>query len=396
MPAVDRPVPEAEISRRLDAFQAALRASGLDGALIVQTVGIYYLAGTAQTGHLVVPADGEPALLVRRSVERARAESPLRRVEPLRSLRGLPDAFASVGLAGGRIGLELDVVPAALFAAYGKILAGYELGDCSLQLRRIRAIRSELEIGCLRRAAAVIDDLFAYVPDVVRDGMTGLELSAELDRFLRRRGSVGLARFRGFNQEMVPAGVFVGGPDAAPGCADTPLVGWGVHPSVPKGPSATPIGPGVPVVVDVACALEGYQADATRTFVLGALPDDMQAAYERARSILHAVAGEARPGVAGSSLYDQAHELADGIDGFMGTAEERVSFVGHGVGLEIDELPFLAAGHDAPLEAGMVFALEPKFVFPGRGAVGVENTYVVRAGGAESLNAAPDGVVEVA
>ena len=79
----------------------------------------------------------------------------------------------------------------------------------------------------------------------------------------------------------------------------------------------------------------------------------------------------------------------------MGAGAERVSFVGHGLGLEIDELPVLAPGSDDPLEQGMVFALEPKFVYAGEGAVGVENSYAVTQDGVERLTHAPEDLIEL-
>src|SRR5262249_21752354 len=119
----------------------------------------------------------------------------------------------------------------------------------------------------------------------------------------------------------------------------------------------------------------GYVADITRTFSIGRLAAPLREAYEAAHGILHEAIGEARPGVPWSRLYERASELAGGRDGFMGAGEEAVAFVGHGFGLEIDEPPFLARGLDQPFEEGMVFAFEPKFVYPGVGAVGVENDY---------------------
>ena len=108
------PPPADEIDRRIAAFQAGLRRDGLDAALVVQSADLVYLSGTAQNAHLVVPAAGEPVLLVRRDLERARAESALHRIEPFSSLRALPAAFAAVGLPERlRLGLELDVLPAA-------------------------------------------------------------------------------------------------------------------------------------------------------------------------------------------------------------------------------------------------------------------------------------------
>ena len=135
-------VPSAEVEGRLRAFQEALASAGFAGAVIVQSTDLYYLTGTTQSAHLVVPAAGDPILHVRKTIERARLESPLARVESLRSLGELPAALARGGVAGGRVGFELDVLPAVRYLDYVDRLPGYELGDCSPLLRRLRAVKS--------------------------------------------------------------------------------------------------------------------------------------------------------------------------------------------------------------------------------------------------------------
>ena len=388
-------VPPGEIERRLEAFQEALRSDDLAGALVVQDVDLYYLAGTAQSAHLIVPSDGEPVLLVRKSFERARQESPLERVEALRSLRELPAALASAGLAGGRLGLELDVLPAASYLAYARRLDAFELADCSTPLRRLRSVKSTWELAKIRAAAEMLSPLTEWMARHARPGMTEIELAAELERELRLAGHQGVVRFRGFNQELFYGSVLAGPSGAVPGAAETPIVGPGPNVAVSKGASHRPIHPGEPILVDLVGAFDGYLADQTRTFSLGRLDRRFVEAYEAAREILHRVADGVRPGVPGAAVYDRALELAGNRDGFMGTGEERVSFVGHGFGLEIDELPLLARGWDEPLAGAMVFALEPKFVFPGEGAVGIENSYLVTADGAERLTSASEELVEL-
>lgn len=388
-------VPRAEIEARVRSFQTGLRADGLDAALVVQTTDLYYLAGTAQNAHLIVPADGESLLLVRKSLERARAESPLERVEPLRSLRELPAALVAAGVERGRIGLELDVLPAARYLDYAGRLEGFELGDCSAALRRVRIRKSAWELERIRRAAHMLSRIGDWVAEVLVEGMTEIELAAEIERFLRREGHQGVLRMRAFNGEVF-YGTIVAGPSAAvPGGTDTPIVGSGPNAAVAKGASTRPIGRGEPILVDLVASCDGYLADQTRTFSLGPVGDELREAYGLAHLILERVAAAAGPGVTGAALYDLSQELAAGRDGFMGAGEERVSFVGHGFGLEIDEPPFLARGYDEPLEEGMVFALEPKFVFPGRGGVGVENSYAVTADGVEKVTSAPEELVEL-
>ena len=266
-------VPGDEIERRLAAFQAALREAGLDAALVVQNTDLYYLAGTAQSAHLVVPADGEPALYVRRTLERARRESPLGVVEPLHSLRDLPGALAAAGVERGRLGLELDVLPAALYLQYERRLEDFELGDCSPLLRALRARKSSWEIGHIRRAAEMVGEVTEWVPRILREGMTEIELEAELVRLFRLAGHQGVVRFRGFNQEMVIGSILAGPSAAVPGASETPIVGPGPNVFIAKGASQRAIARGDPIVVDVVGPSEGYLADQPQTFALGPVAD---------------------------------------------------------------------------------------------------------------------------
>jgi Xaa-Pro aminopeptidase len=386
-------VPRSEIEARLRAFQGRLRDADLAAAVIVEQTDLYYLAGTVQSAHLIVPASGEPALLVRRSLERARGESPLDRVEPLGSLRELPSALAAAEIEGGRLGLGLDVLPAAQYLGYVRRLPDFELTDCSPLLRAQRAVKSAWELEQIRVAAAQIAPVPDWVGEVLREGMTEIELSAEVDKRLRLAGHQGVVRFRGFNQEMSTSSIVAGPSAAVAGAADTPIIGPGPNAAVAKGASTRPIGRGEPVVVDVVGAWEGYLADQTRTFTLGPPGEAVEEPYRLAERILRAVADEVRPGVAPSRLYERACELAAGdYEGnFMGGA----GFVGHAFGLEIDEWPVLAPGFDDPLEAGVVFALEPKFLFPGSFAVGIENSYAVTADGVEALTHAREDLIVV-
>jgi Xaa-Pro dipeptidase len=335
---------------------------------------------------------------VRRVLERARAESPLERIEPLRSLAALAAAMATAGLeSGSTIGLELDVLPARLYLGYRRRLPDHELEDCSPAVRRVRARKSDWELARMRAAAEQVRQGAEAVPALIRVGVTESQVQLEVERVLRLAGHQGQLRFRGFNQEMHYGQVLAGPSGAVPGYSDSPLCGPGPNPVLGKGPDGHVLAAGDPVIADLVGGHDGWLADQTRTFAVGRLDADLHAAHDCAVGILRAVEGELRPGTPASSLYDLAEGMAEDaglVEHFMGAGPQRVRFLGHGVGMEIDELPVLAPGFDGPLEEGNVIAVEPKFVFPGRGAVGIENMYAVTADGFETMTTAPEELIE--
>jgi Xaa-Pro aminopeptidase len=249
----------------------------------------------------------------------------------------------------------------------------------------------------IRAAAALADEVYTRVPDLMTAGMSEAALAGRVEAEARRLGHEGVIRMRGFNQEMFYGQLLTGVGGAAATFLDTPLGGIGLSPAIAQGVSFRKIRRGDHVVFDFVAVREGYIADFTRIFSLGPLPAALAHAYDVARRAQDAVVSIARPGVTCAAIWAAALATAEaaGLGAhFMGHGEGRVRFVGHGVGLELDELPVLTTS-DLELVQGMVFALEPKFVLPGLGAIGVENTFVVTSDGLEALTTAPEHVVEL-
>jgi len=381
--------PREELDRRAGALRRHLTAAGFDAALIVQNVNLFYFGGSIQSGVLIVPAAGEPVYAIRRVIERARAESALDRIVPLPSLRGLAGAAAdTAGRAPARVGMELDVLPVTVRDRFAAALGGIEIADVSAAVRRVRAVKSPYELDRLRACARLSEAIFETAVEGLREGLTELELSALIESAARRRGHEGLIRLHGWNQETY-YGIIAAGPAAAvPSFPDLPLGGEGPGPSAPYGAGWQRIERGMPVIVDAPAVRGGYICDQTRTLVIGRLPDALAGAHDAAVDILKTVEAAIRPGATPEALYrlslDRARVLGY-ADAFMGAGAYRARYVGHGVGLELDEWPVLAEGFTDPLEPGTVFAVEPKMIFPGLGVVGIEDQYAVTGGGCERL-----------
>lgn len=388
--------PKTELEARARRLQALLAANDIDGALIVQNADLFYFAGTIQQSHLYIPVEGLPILMTRRSFPRAQVESALERVVPLSSPREVPRLLQEHGYAlPKKLGLELDVLPANLYLGYREIFAAAELCDASPLFRRVRAIKSPFELAAMRGAARIAETTFDAAGQFVVDGITELALAGKVEAVARGGGHQGLVKFRLWNNEMFYGHLMAGKSAAQPSYLASPTGGTGISPAFPQGASLHKIRRGEPILFDYVFVWDGYIVDQTRIFALGFLPDKLLRAHEAMIEIQEAIARAAKPGVTGGEIYQLAANLAEQkgyAENLGGIGKDRVTFVGHGVGLELDEYPFLAKGQAMPLEAGMVIAVEPKVTFPNVGTVGIENTYVVTEHGAKRLTRGSDSV----
>lgn len=378
-------VDSAEHRARVARYQAALAEQGLAGALLLNGVDVFYLSGTRQSGALFVPAEGAPALLVRKSLPRAREESAVEDVRPFPRSSEL--ALALPG-ARGRVGAAFETVPQATLDWWRRQLPEAVLVDASRILREQRSVKSPAELVILREGAARLCRALADLPAFLRPGMREVDVAAEIEVRIRRMGNEGTPRVHAFNAEFFLGVVAAGGGAAVGGFFDGAVIGRGLSAAFPAGASDRVIRADEPVLVDFTCVTGGYVVDATRIGVCGALPPALERAFDVACAIQDEIARSLRPGVPCAELWEHARAMAEQArlgESFMGPPGEQTRFIGHGVGLELDELPVLAAGAQEVLQAGQVVAVEPKFVFPGAGAVGIENTFVVTAGGGEKL-----------
>lgn len=380
---------------RIVRFQQRLAAGGLDGALLVQATDVYYFSGTRQNAALWIPSAGAPVLLVRKSLARASQEAPLGDIRPFPPSRELAPVLGGAR----RVGFTFDVAPVALQAFYQRALPGVELSDVSAAVRQLRSVKSDRELERIRAAAELLCDAYRQVPTFLRAGMTELELAAEFEYRMRRAGNEGSPRLRGFNQELNGGGLAVAGAAAAaPGYFDGPVTGRGLSAAAPVGASTAPIPRDAPVMLDYTAMKDGYIADMTRVAVCGQLPPELEHAFQVALAIQEEVARSLCPGAVPAAVWEQARAIAAAAglgDHFMGPPGAQARFVGHGIGLELDELPVLAPGFEAPLVAGQAIAVEPKFVLPGLGAIGIENTWAVAERGGIRLTALDDAVMTV-
>jgi Xaa-Pro dipeptidase len=357
-----------------------MRDEGLDATIIVQSADLYYFTGTIQSGALYVPSAGQPLYMVRRDHMRARMESGLKEVIPFASLSGIPKILAEYGYNLPRhIGMEFDVLPVAFCERYKKVFPDSVFSDASYLIRKVRMLKSQYEIHLMQDAAVQVDKVYRSAASFLKEGMTDVALAAELERIARLEGHPGLIRMRVFNGEMMFGHTFSGADSAVPAYTDTPLGGLGITPSFGQGASYKPILRNEPVVIDFSGSCDGYLVDQTRIMAIGGLSQKLVKGYEDMLEIQDLMKRMVPQLPSWGEIYDECLSLAVSMgysDNFMGVRGAQVSFIGHGIGIEIDEYPFLAHKfHEMNLEAGMAFAFEPKLVFPGEGSVGIENSF---------------------
>ncbi|MCK9586332.1 M24 family metallopeptidase [Methanothrix soehngenii] len=384
--------PRSEIDSRIKKLQSSM--DGIDGALLFQAVDMCYFSGTAQDGLVYIPRDGEPIIMMKRSLVRAKEESPLE-VRPLKNMRNLKE---DLGIkTSATIGLEMDVLPCSFYFRVNKALEDASFVDVAERIKHIRSVKSEFEIKLAKEAAQMLVEGFSTVPDHIKEGMTEVELMCRMESEMRLMGHQGSLRFRRFNS-IVPIGHIMSGSSAAiPSFLASPTGGRGTSVVFPHGPGYRKIKRNEPVFVDTVGICNGYIADATRIFSLGKIEPGLVEAYEASCQIEEAIAREMMPGRTARELFElsESEGARLGYGDFLGgPVGSKCGFVGHGVGLELDEYPVLAP-LDHEIQEGMTIAVEPKIIYPGKGVLGVEDTFLTTSSGALRLTEMPLEIWEV-
>lgn len=396
-----RLTPATELEYRCKKLQDQMANQDIDAVIVVQNADLFYFTGTTQSGCLYVPVQGQPIYMARKEFSRARMESGLKEVVPFLSMKEIPEILARFGYPEPkRIGMELDVVPVSFFERYKKVYPHAEYVDATPLIRQVRMIKSHYEIHLMKDAADQVHRVWQRAGEIIREGATDLEIAAELEFTARKDGHQGLVRMRGFNSELFYAQIFSGADSAVPAYVDTPLGGLGLNPSFGQGAGLKRIERNEPIIIDFAGCVDGYLSDQTRVFAIGGVSERLQRGYDDMLAVQRRMTEIAVPGVSWGAVYDECLALAVEMgyaDSFMGSKGSQVSFIGHGLGIEIDEYPFIARGFmEMKLEVGMAFAFEPKVVFPGEGAIGIENTFYISDDGLRKLTYSDENIFIIA
>lgn len=390
-------VPKSELEARTSNLQKEIGREGIDGAFILQLADKFYFSGTVQDGVIFIPHQGKPVFMVRKSLERAHEESCLDNIIQYGSYREMKDILSEFGYNKiKKIGLELDVMPFSVYGRVSRALPNVEFQNISKAITDVRMVKSPWELDVIKGAGNILVKAIESVPDIVEEGMSEIELSAEIERIMRLNGHQGVVRMRRWNQESFFGLVLSGESGAVSNYMDAPLGGLGPNPAAPRGASYKTIKCNEPIIVDIVGGYNGYLADCTRVFVIGKLEERLVEAYETCIEIQNVVSEMLKEGVNLREVYEEAINIAEKSgfeDHFMGVSGSKARFIGHGIGLELDEPPVIAENHDFYLDSSTTLALEPKMIFPGKGAVGVENTWACGKGKPRNLTELSEEIV---
>jgi len=371
-----------ELTIRISRFQHYLREKHIAAALLTANSDLYYFTGSIQRGMLLIPAEGEAVYFVRKHLDRARRESPLL-VEPFE-----PAQISERLSTTAAIGIAADVMTVAerdLIAA--KIVPQKSvLVDISQSLALTKMVKTAAELSLIAKAAEINRAVHHYAREVFRPGMRDSDMQVAIESYARRElGHPGSFWLRGPHMEGGMSLVVTGTAALEPTYTDFPIGGRGLSPAVAQGASGEAIRDYF--VVDFIGAHHGYAADSTRTYFIGRPPEKVACLYEDLRLFLDKVVAFTTSGITGEEAWNYATSLVGDCkwrDGFMGL-DAKVRFLGHGIGVEVNQLPVIAAKQKTPFENGMVIAIEPKVFVPDWGIVGIENTYVMENGRLRSL-----------
>jgi len=382
-----------ELGSRWKTIQKEMARKSADGCLIGGNVNLFYVADRVYSGYFYLPAKGNPLFFVKRPVG-LKGEN----VFYIRKPEQIAEILIKEGVALPQtLMLELDELPYNEVIRLQSVFIPEQTLNATATLRKVRTIKSAYEIDLLRHSGNLHAACYAEVPGLYKPGMTDLDFSIEIERLFRQRGALGHFRVFGQSMELFMGSVLAGDNADNPSPYDFAMGGGGLHNSLPVSVNGKVMTPGTTIMVDMGGTFTGYISDMTRVFSIGKVAPLAYKAHQVALEIQSDIEATAKPGIATCDLYNAAIEKVkkfDLLSYFMGYSQQA-GFIGHGIGIEINESPVLAPRSKDVLKEGHIFALEPKFVIPGTGAVGIENTFVVGSNGIEKLTVLNEDIIQL-
>lgn len=373
-----------ELRLRWKNIQEQMKCEGVEVCLLSSSVNLFYTAGRVFNGYVYLPQKGDPVFFVRRPTGLREG-----RIVYIRKPEEMAEKIEKLGLPyPATIALEADSLTFNEYTRLAAVFPNVPKTNASTLLREVRAVKTPYEIERMRESGLKHAAVYSHVNSVFEEGMTDDEMSIALESIARRLGNLGIFRIFGSSMEIFMGSVLAGDNADNPSPYDFAMGGEGLNTSLPVGANGTLLRPGMTLMIDMGGNFTGYMTDMTRVFSVHELKSDLaKEAHQLSLDIQEAIKRAARPGVAVKDLYEIALAMVKEhhLEKYFMGHNQQAGFIGHGVGIEINEIPVIAPRSPHILKEGMTFALEPKFVIPGVGAVGIENTFVVYVDRLEQL-----------
>ena len=374
---------EQELRKRIDKVRDFVHEVGGDACIITSQINLFYLNGFIFDGFMYILPERDQLLFVKRPVDILG-----KNVFYISKPEQIPDKLIELGYKiPDKLLIESDSISMSEGYRLQATLGMPQLLNVSGKMKEIRSIKSESEIEQMRTSARIQSKIYEQIPHLYRKGMRDIDFQIEVEYLMRKHGSLGVFRSFGRNMDIFMGSVIAGDNATVPSPYDFAMGGKGLSPYIPIGASGITLAEGMTIMFDMAGNFTPYQSDMTRTFAIGNVPEIAYKAHQISIEMNQWVEENVKPGTPCSEIYNKSIDFVQKNrlkEYFMGTMQQA-KFVGHGVGLEINELPVLSSRSKDIMQPNITFAYEPKFVLPGIGAVGIENTFVIKEAGNEKL-----------
>lgn len=386
---------------RINSFQKRIFETNVDAVLLTYSRSTLYYAGTTHPCILVITPE-DYHMIVIRGFDSVLEETwlEMNKISIGSGYEDVKQKLKSWKIRRGILGMELDIIPTNMYLEVSKFFSEFRIIDVSELILEQRKIKDAKEIEYTREACHIVHYGHQRILEVLREGMTELELSSEIEDAHRKAGHEGLYFIRQFDFFMGRGPVASGKNLSRIAGKVGSITGIGLSPSIPMGASLKKIEKGQMIVVDIPTHYHGYHCDQSRTYVVGKPPDICRCLHEGMRGIADQVIQILRPGVRCDHIYKKACVVADelGVGPFfmrLGGNSKRVPFVGHGVGIELNEPPLISKNSQEVLEKGVIIALELEMCRDIGEVVKLEDTLLVTAEGVEVLTITPRDLHQV-
>lgn len=389
--------------KRIQSFQGKMKKNGITACLIQKPKSVYYFANTGQPSNLWIPVEGEPILFVRRAYELAKEQTWMKNVQQavkfseIRTLLKQAEIFPE---PDSIVGVESDFIPFKMLEKFKKDFGKIDLFNISHLTMTERFIKSPEEIKKIRNAAQLWKKGHESILQTIEPGKKEYEISAAMEHAVRVNGGDGFVSFHRWDACLPGGGIIASGPNTwvVSGHAMT-VTGVGLSPALPWGASDREIKKGDLVIADYGVSMKSYHADMARTYCVGKATNEQVDLWNKLVELHLSVVERIKPGITGSEIYNHALEYAKEMkleNCFMGVGKDRGDYIGHSIGLELDEWPVIGPHMTDPFEENEIITIEPKFMVPGLGAVMVEDDILITKNGNEIIGTVGHDLFEIA